>query len=137
MKMPDTALDPIMFAPCGMNCIVCYRHCDHKKPCAGCLKSDLGKPGHCRKCNIKDCAHEKGLSYCYACDIYPCKLIKNLERSYKTRYRASLMANSAAVRENGLAAFMEQQKAQYACPECGGVISIHDAVCSECRKCFR
>lgn len=137
MKMPDTALDPVMFAPCGMNCIVCYRHCDHKKPCAGCLKSDLGKPGHCRKCKIKDCAHEKGLAYCYACDIYPCRLIKNLERSYKTRYRASLMANSAAVRENGLVAFMEQQKAQYTCPDCGGVISIHDAVCSECRKHFK
>lgn len=36
-----------MFAPCGMNCKVCYKHCYHKKPCAGCLNSDQGKPEHC------------------------------------------------------------------------------------------
>lgn len=42
-----------MFALCGMNCKVCYKHCYHKKPCDGCLNSDKGKPEHCRKCKIK------------------------------------------------------------------------------------
>ncbi|WP_418271703.1 DUF3795 domain-containing protein [Intestinimonas sp.] len=67
-----------MFAPCGMNCKVCYKHCYHKKPCAGCLNSDKGKPEHCRKCKIKDCIKEKSLSYCFECAEYSCKLIKNL-----------------------------------------------------------
>ena len=31
MKMPDT-IDADMFAPCGMNCMVCYKHCYHKSP---------------------------------------------------------------------------------------------------------
>lgn len=45
MKMPKT-IEPSMFAPCGMNCMVCYKHCYHKKTCAGCLNSDLKKiPG--------------------------------------------------------------------------------------------
>lgn len=35
MKMPEESIRPDMFAPCGMNCMVCYRHCYHKKPCAG------------------------------------------------------------------------------------------------------
>lgn len=43
MKMPEK-IEPVMFAPCGMNCLVCYKHCYHKKPCTGCLKSDQGKP---------------------------------------------------------------------------------------------
>lgn len=30
MKMPDK-IDEIMFAPCGMNCMVCYKHCYTKK----------------------------------------------------------------------------------------------------------
>ncbi len=30
MKMPKENVDMIMFAPCGMNCIVCYKHCYHK-----------------------------------------------------------------------------------------------------------
>ncbi|MCR0327795.1 hypothetical protein MKA58_10375 [[Clostridium] innocuum] len=42
MKMPTGKIDTSMFAPCGMNCKACYKHCYHKKPCAGCLNSDLG-----------------------------------------------------------------------------------------------
>nr|WP_301335066.1 DUF3795 domain-containing protein [Holtiella tumoricola] len=131
--MPSEPIETIMFAPCGMNCKVCYKHCYMKKPCDGCLKSDEGKPEHCRKCKIKDCVKLKGVSYCYECSEYPCKLIKNLEKSYNTRYGASLVENSQFVKANGLTAFMEQQKERYTCPNCGGIISIHDAECSECQ----
>ncbi len=133
MKMPTEPIETIMFAPCGMNCKVCYKHCYTKKPCEGCLKSDEGKPEHCRKCKIKACVKQKGLTYCYECNEYPCKLIKNLEKSYNTRYGASLVENSRFVKANGLAVFMEQQKEKYTCPNCGGIISIHDSECSECQ----
>lgn len=131
MKMPDT-IDADMFAPCGMNCMVCYKHCYHKKPCAGCLNSDKGKPEHCRKCRIKACAMEKGVQYCFECAAYPCKPVKSLEKSYNTRYQASLTENSRRVKESGLEAFMAQQKQLFTCPDCGGVISLHDAECSAC-----
>ncbi len=133
MKMPEEPIETIMFAPCGMNCKVCYKHCYTKKPCDGCLKTDEGKPEHCRKCKIKDCVKLKGVSYCYECSEYPCKLIKNLEKSYNTRYGASLVKNSHFVKANGLDTFMEQQKRRYTCPNCGGIISIHDSECSECQ----
>ena len=130
--MPEK-IEPAMFAPCGMNCMVCYKHCYHKKPCEGCTKGDQGKPEHCRKCRIKDCIKEKGLTYCFDCALYPCKQVKALEKSYNTRYHSSLMANSRAVQEQGLFPFLEQQRAEYTCPKCGGIISIHDAECSECQ----
>lgn len=38
MKMPEN-VEAIMFAPCGMNCLVCYKHCYHKKPCDGCVSN--------------------------------------------------------------------------------------------------
>lgn len=66
MHMPD-AIPENMFAPCGMNCMVCYKHCTVCKsvrPCAGCLNGDEGKPRHCRACAIRDCCREKGLRYC-------------------------------------------------------------------------
>lgn len=134
MKMPMEPIDPLMFAPCGMNCLVCYRHCYHKKPCAGCFKGDMGKPEHCRRCAIKACLSEKKKTFCFDCAEYPCKRIKRLEKSYQTRYGASLLANSQYVKENGPAAFMKQQKERFTCPVCGGVISIHDAECSECQR---
>lgn len=126
-------INTAFFAPCGMNCMVCYKHCYVKKPCAGCLPGDDGKPEHCRKYKIKDCIREKGLTYCFECGFFPCKLIKNLEKSYNQRYGASLMQNSIFVKEHGLTAFMEQQLETYTCPNCGGVISLHDAECSECQ----
>lgn len=135
--MPEEQLNERMFAPCGMNCTVCYKHCyNNKKPCEGCLQSDDGKPEHCRKCKIKDCVKGKALKYCFECGEYPCKRLKYLDKSYRTRYGASLQENSLFVKENGLAEFMEQQKKKYTCPECGGIISIHDRECSECEKGF-
>lgn len=123
-----------MFAPCGMNCVVCYKYCYHKKPCAGCLNSDLGKPEHCRNCAIKDCVRTRGLDYCFQCPEYPCKRLKYMEKSYQTRYQASLMANSAAVQALGLEAFMAEQREKYTCPACGGIISLHDRACSQCQR---
>lgn len=132
MKMP-MVIETAFFAPCGMNCMVCYQHCCRKLPCAGCLPGDDGKPEHCRKCKIKDCVQEKGLAYCFECGAFPCKLIRNLEKSYHQRYSASLVQNSLFAKEHGLAAFMEQQLEIYTCPNCGGVISLHDRECSQCR----
>ena len=78
MKMPKDEIDINMFAPCGMNCIVCYRHCYHKKPCAGCLNSGKGKPEHCRKCKIKDCIKAKALSN-WILSIIMCKHSSRVE----------------------------------------------------------
>lgn len=133
MMMPTEQIETIMFAPCGMNCKVCYKHCYVKKPCDGCFKGYNGKPEHCRKCKIKDCTKQKSVNYCYECSEYPCKQVKDLEKSYNIRYKTSLIENSRFVKENGLYAFMEQQKEIYTCHICGGIISIHDRECSECK----
>ena len=98
------------------------------------MQSDQGKLEHCRKCKIKECIKDKRLTYCFECSDYPCKLIKNLEKSYNQRYQASLMENSEYVQQKGLEAFMEQQKEKYTCSKCGGIISIHDRECSECQE---
>ena len=98
MKMPER-ISPSMFAPCGMNCQVCYKHCDHKKPCAGCLNQDQGKPTHCRACKMKDCVQARGCSYCFECPEYPCKQIRNLEKSYQLTKKKELMGGQYASNE--------------------------------------
>lgn len=133
MKMPEK-IDERLFAPCGMNCMACCRHCVSKSPCPGCFGGDGGKPEHCRKCGIRDCARERGLAYCFACPDYPCKPVKNLDRSYRKRYQASLMENGAAVKARGLEAFLAAQREEFTCPACGGAVSLHDAACSECGR---
>jgi hypothetical protein len=123
-----------MFSPCGMNCTVCYVHLKKKKPCGGCLGEGTHKPERCKACKIKICAQGKGWVYCFDCSDFPCKLIKNLERSYQKRYDVSLVENSRSVKEKGFTKFFENERMRWTCTECGGVISLHDKVCSECEK---
>ncbi|WP_406241819.1 DUF3795 domain-containing protein [Tissierella carlieri] len=136
MEMP-MKINTEMFAPCGMNCMVCYKHCYTKKtrqPCGGCMTESKGKPEHCRKCNIKNCVQLKGIAYCYECSDFPCKLIKNLEKSYNQRYDESLVKNSIIVKKHSISQLMELHSIKYCCSKCGGVISLHDKVCSECEE---
>jgi hypothetical protein len=132
MIMPET-IDSLFFAPCGMNCMVCYVHLKIKKPCHGCLGDDIDKPERCKKCEIKNCAYSKGLKYCYECNDFPCKNIKNMEKSYRTRYKTSLITNSESVKINGILSFMKDEKEKWLCA-CNGVILLHDRYCSECKK---
>jgi len=131
--MPEL-IDNNMFAPCGMNCMVCYVHLKTKKACSGCLVNDVNKPERCKTCVIKMCAAEKGFTYCYQCSDFPCKRIKNMERSYTKRYGTSLVENSSFVKESGLELFMKQEKEKWICEECGCVVSLHDKECSECGR---
>ena len=131
MKMP-ASIDPRMIAPCGMNCAVCYVHLRDKKPCQGCLGADVHKPNHCRACKIKACADEKGVAYCFACADFPCPTIKRMDKSYRARYQVSLIDYGRAIKVDGMEAFLAAQVAQWTCPHCGGAISLHDRVCSDC-----
>ena len=130
--MPET-IDSLLFAPCGMNCMVCYVHLKAKKPCQGCLGDDADKPERCKNCEIKDCAIAKGLVYCNECVDFPCKNIKKLDKSYTTRYKTSLVKNSEFVRGKGLLPFMKNEREKWRCA-CAGVISLHDRCCTECKK---
>jgi hypothetical protein len=129
VHQPDPA---DLFAPCGMNCLVCYAHLRKKKPCDGCLAADTHKTERCKSCFIKQCAQQKGLVYCFDCPDFPCQRIKNLEKSYLKRYQVSLIENSRLVQASGLEPFFQKERLRWACPECGGLVCLHDKMCSQC-----
>lgn len=136
MQVPETN-DENMFAPCGVNCTFCYKHIavgKSIKKCQGCLNGDLNKPKHCRECKIKNCANEKGHLYCFLCNEFPCKLIKNLEKSYVKRYKVSLVENALNAKKFGVLEFLQRDSLNWVCAGCGGAISMHDRVCSECGR---
>lgn len=125
-----------MIATCGMNCSYCYAHLKKKKPCLGCRLSDEGKPEHCRKCKIKDCANDKKKLFCSDCSEYPCVLIKRLDKSYRTRYNESLINNMKVINEKGFNYYINYEKDRLKCPDCGGALSIHHKKCSDCGQVF-
>ena len=131
MKMPE-AISATMLAPCGINCGVCYVHLKNKKPCLGCRGEDEAQPAHCRVCKIKTCAMEQGVHFCSQCASFPCKTIKQLDKSYRQRYQVSLIDNALRLQALGTDSFLFEERAKWLCAECGGVISLHDRFCSEC-----
>ncbi len=131
MRMPER-IPAELLAPCGMDCMVCYKHLAPNRPCAGCRAGDAGKPEHCRACAVRDCAAERGAAYCACCGAFPCKRIKNLERTYRKRYGVSLIANGEQARDRGAEDLLAAERARWTCSRCGGAVSLHDGTCSEC-----
>lgn len=132
MKMEKDDIGGFMFTPCGVNCKLCYKHCESKDACLGCRSGGRTKPKHCQTCKIKSCVGDRGLDFCYLCEAYPCESVKRLDKTYKKKYGISLIDNAKYVRDFGLENFMEDQKKKYTCGKCGGVISVHSRLCNEC-----
>jgi hypothetical protein len=84
----------VLTAPCGLDCFNCPLYEDnitedYKKqvseflripleetPCKGCRD----EKGHCKfaigkHCATWDCVQEKGVTYCFECTDFPCKLL--------------------------------------------------------------
>ena len=131
MKPPD-AIDVNMLAPCGLNCMLCYRHLG-KDPCPGC-RARLSEPDvYRRKCVMRACASERGLFSCAACAEVPCKRVKTFAKRYREGYGVDLLAGAARQREIGAEALMREQLFSHTCA-CGHLINLHDGVCSGCGK---
>ncbi len=126
-EMPVT-----MLAPCGINCEVCYVHLKKKKPCLGCRGQDDSKPEHCRKCKIKTCAIGQGIDFCFNCSTFPCTIIKRLDKSYRQRYQVSLIDNAMRLKTVGAKRYLSEEREKWTCTDCGGTVSLHDQICSEC-----
>ncbi len=132
MKAPDT-IDVNMLAPCGLNCMLCYRHLG-KKPCPGC-RARLGEPEeYQRKCIMRACVAERGLFSCAECTDRPCKRVKVFGKRYREGYGVDLAADAEKICAVGTEAFMRGQLAVYTCDACGHLINMHDGICSGCGK---
>ena len=131
MKMPEK-IDNIMFAPCGMNCNLCIKHISSNNPCPGCLIDSPNKNKSALKCKIKHCLDKKRVKYCGRCSEFPCKIIKKQDKNYKKRYSFSTLENAKRITYTGINRIMAEDKENWICPNCDGIISIQERVCCEC-----
>ncbi len=137
-----TALPPItpdLIAPCGMNCGLCYAYIRPKNTCPGCRGEDAAKPGYCVRCQIVTCPDRAaaGNAFCYDCDRFPCRRLKDLDKRYRTKYGMSMLENQKALREHGPDKFVEAESAKWLCPDCGARLCVHRAECPGCGRAWR
>ena len=128
-----------MIAPCGLDCSLCRRALAETNPCPGCLEPDGNKPEFCsEKCGIILCRKRKenGYRYCDECPDYPCGDVMEKENRYTSKYPLyeSPVKNLRDIRETGMEQFLENERKQWTCGECGHIISVHTGICSGCGK---
>lgn len=126
--------EKFLIAPCGMNCGTCIAYLREKNRCPGCRISSADKAVSVQRCIITKCVHLETTSskFCYECEKYPCRRIKQLDKRYSTKYRTSFIENLATIKEKGIESFLEFESKRRTCPECGSVISVHRNNCLAC-----
>lgn len=132
MKAPEE-IDVGMLAPCGLNCMLCYRHLG-KNPCPGC-RARLDEPDtYQRKCVMRACVLERGYATCADCAERPCKRMRTFQKRYKDGYGVDLASDAQTLRREGAEALLRRQIQAYTCANCGYLIDLHDGVCSGCAR---
>jgi Protein of unknown function (DUF3795) len=131
--------NPQLIAPCGINCRLCRRHTRKKDACPGCRGDDSLKTKSCASCPIKSCEKLKSPApqYCFGCDEFPCRRMKNMEKRYTAKYGVSLLGNLAEIRKRGIRAFVKRENEKWACVQCGEMLCMHKAQCLSCGYSWR
>lgn len=130
---------PELVAPCGMNCAICSGYLAMRAE----VRAKGIRMSYCKGCRPRDkrCAFLKKrcgrlrdgeVEYCHECGEFPCKDLKQLDERYRRLYRMSMIENLQAIEERGIAAFVEEQRQRWRCPDCGGTICCHNGVCYTC-----
>jgi hypothetical protein len=124
-----------LIAPCGMNCGTCLAYLREKNRCPGCRISSADKAVSVQRCIIIKCTYlEKTKSkFCYECEKFPCKRMKQLDKRYRTKYRTSFIENLLMIKENGISDFLDFESKRRTCPNCGSTLCVHRSFCLNCK----
>jgi hypothetical protein len=133
---PSVVFDKSLIAPCGMNCGTCIAYLRPKNKCCGCWPETGNKVPHCSLCSIKNCEHlaKTDSKFCYECEIFPCRRLKQLDKRYSTKYRVSFIRNLLSVKETGISDYLLNESQRWTCPDCGSVVSVHRDNCLKCNR---
>jgi hypothetical protein len=131
---PAVTFDKSLIAPCGMNCGTCIGYLRVKNRCPGCRVYSADKAVSIQRCIIPKCDNlEKTSSkFCYDCEKYPCKRLKQLDKRYRTKYNTSFIENLTMIKEKGIDNFLAFESIRRTCPGCGSVLSVHRDHCITC-----
>lgn len=133
---PQVSFDKFLIAPCGMNCGTCISYIRDKNKCPGCRVYSADKAISIQRCIIPKCVHldKTESKFCYECEKYPCKRVKQLDKRYSTKYNTSFIENLAMIKEKGIEKFLAFESKRRTCHNCGSVLSVHRDHCLTCLK---
>ena len=132
----EVIFEPSLIAPCGMNCGTCIAFLRNKNRCNGCRDKSEGKAVSVQRCFVVNCDRLKlsGSGFCYDCQQFPCRRIRQLDKRYRTKYRTSFIENLSKIKNEGIESFLKFETNRRKCPDCGSVTSVHRNYCLVCQS---
>ena len=101
--------------------------------CHGCKSENLF--GNCAKCTIRPCATARGVEHCVDCPDYPCQILKSMGFAVeKLPHWSTAAANVETIKKKGVEKWLEEQAAQWKCPDCQTDYTWYGTHCSNCGK---
>ena len=128
---PLVSFDKYLIAPCGMNCGTCLAYLREKNKCSGCRILSDDKAISVKTCTVTKCIYlaKTKSKFCYECEKYPCKRIKQLDKRYRTKYGTSFIENLLMIKENGIDYFLDFESKRRTCTNCGSTLCVHRDFC--------
>jgi len=135
----DSFMTPDLIAACGINCGVCSLYLAY----ANKIRQAKGRIRHCEGCNVVGgkCTRCKTgkiskVEFCFECKDFPCDMLKRLEKRYKNGYarQESPIDNLKYIKKYGMKKFLAEEREEWKCSKCGGVICVHNGKCYHCEK---
>lgn len=96
--------------------------------CKGCLSNLVNE--WCSNCNFRKCVKEKGISYCFECEDFPCK--KLIDFSKTRPHRTLGLRNLKQLKEMSIEEWLKQQKQRWICSRCGKQLHWYSEKCPNC-----
>jgi hypothetical protein len=139
-----------LLAPCSLYCGVCgifyadrkddkklkqklanaYWTKSEKIECNGCFSDK--RFFFCKKCKIRQCVQERGISGCHLCQEFPCEKIENYPFKLATEYmKISVPARKKSMNDKQ---WVEWEKNNWKCAACG---EINFRGAKKCHNCFQ
>jgi len=97
--------------------------------CEGCLSSQVAI--YCRRCAMRACTIEKGMTHCAQCSSFPCQTIANFNND-GAPHHSEVLTNVRHQKEIGINAWLDEQEKRWRCPTCSQVIEWYDTKCPRC-----
>jgi len=85
-----------------------------------------------KTCNLKKCAREKGVEFCYECSQYPCRDIENFKNEKDCPYHIEIYDYMSIIKKKGKENCLIRMKEQWSCPSCKTETSWWDLNCNNC-----
>lgn len=134
---------------CGLNCGACpvgmanelddddaltrmaeeWKRKREELACTGC-RTDVTAE-FCTRCEMRKCAMERDLDFCFQCGDYPCDVITRF-RNDDAPHHSAVFSNLAKIREKGVETWLREEKERWACTGCGTRFTWYDETCTEC-----